>query len=56
MTGGIPGFVDVVLNFGSSELKEDSLIMQWSNAGRCNRTSKWKCALLVVCDFFSPIA
>ena len=32
-TGSIPGFVDVVLNFGSTELKEDSLILQWKNAG-----------------------
>ncbi len=33
-TGGIPGFVDVVMNFGSAELKDDSLIEQWSRAGR----------------------
>jgi ethanolaminephosphotransferase len=33
-TGSVPGFVDVVLNFGSSALGEDSLIGQWSAAGR----------------------
>lgn len=27
-TGGIPGFVDVVLNFGSSSLQEDNLVTQ----------------------------
>ena len=33
-TGSIPGFVDVVLNFGSSELNEDNLVRKWSEAGR----------------------
>ncbi len=33
-TGGIPGFADVVLNFGSSELREDSIVRQWEAAGR----------------------
>ena len=33
-TGSIPGFVDVVLNFGSSELTEDNLVKKWSEAGR----------------------
>ena len=32
-TGSIPGFVDVVLNFGSSELAEDNLVSKWSKAG-----------------------
>ena len=33
-TGGIPGFVDVVLNFDSSALLEDNLISQLHRAGR----------------------
>ena len=33
-TGSIPGFVDVLLNFGSSELTEDNLVKKWSEAGR----------------------
>ncbi|XP_064624734.1 GPI ethanolamine phosphate transferase 2-like [Lineus longissimus] len=33
-TGGIPGFVDVVLNFDSSELQEDNLITQLRHSGR----------------------
>ncbi|TRY75578.1 hypothetical protein TCAL_11431 [Tigriopus californicus] len=33
-TGGIPGFVDVVMNFGSNVLQEDNLIHQWKQAGR----------------------
>jgi hypothetical protein len=33
-TGGIPGFVDVVLNFDSSELQEDNLITQLHRSGR----------------------
>ena len=33
-TGSIPGFVDVVLNFGSSELTEDNLVRKWSESGR----------------------
>lgn len=34
MTGSIPGFVDVILNFGSSELRGDSLLEQWRLSGR----------------------
>ncbi|OWF42123.1 GPI ethanolamine phosphate transferase 2-like [Mizuhopecten yessoensis] len=33
-TGSIPGFVDVVLNFGSSELHEDNIIDQMKRAGK----------------------
>ncbi|XP_067677597.1 GPI ethanolamine phosphate transferase 2-like [Haliotis asinina] len=33
-TGGIPGFVDVVLNFGSSSLDEDNIISQLKRAGK----------------------
>ena len=33
MTGSIPGFVDVVLNFGSKKLEGDSLIEQWKLNG-----------------------
>ncbi|XP_071117625.1 GPI ethanolamine phosphate transferase 2-like [Haliotis cracherodii] len=33
-TGGIPGFVDVVLNFGSSSLEEDNIISQLKRAGK----------------------
>ncbi len=35
MTGNIPGFVDVVLNFGSTVLTEDNLIGQL-------KTDKWR--------------
>ena len=34
MTGTIPGFIDVVLNFGSSQLDEDNLVDQWHRANR----------------------
>lgn len=34
MTGGIPGFVDVILNSVSSSLQEDSLPMQIVAAGK----------------------
>ena len=34
MTGGIPGFVDVVLNFASQAVEEDSVIKQLHTAGR----------------------
>lgn len=34
MTGGIPGFIDVVLNFDSSALPEDSIINQLHQAGK----------------------
>eukprot|EP00095_Tigriopus_kingsejongensis_P010479 maker-scaffold1628_size33005-snap-gene-0.8 protein:Tk10479 transcript:maker-scaffold1628_size33005-snap-gene-0.8-mRNA-1 annotation:"gpi ethanolamine phosphate transferase 2-like" len=33
-TGGIPGFVDVILNFGSTTLNEDNLLRQWREHGR----------------------
>ena len=32
MSGTIPGFIDVVLNFGSSSFKGDNLISQWDKA------------------------
>lgn len=32
-TGGIPGFVDVVLNFDSKSLLEDNMITQMKRAG-----------------------
>ena len=34
MTGNIPGFVDIIRNFDSKELMEDSLIRQWRQEGR----------------------
>ena len=34
MSGTIPGFVDVVLNFGSTVLKEDNLILQLKRINR----------------------
>ena len=34
MSGSIPGFADVVTNFGASALNEDNLIAQWKAAGR----------------------
>lgn len=33
-TGGIPGFVDVVLNFDSTALQEDNIISQLQRAGK----------------------
>lgn len=33
VTGGIPGFMDVVENFGASELTEDNLIRRWYEHG-----------------------
>ena len=33
-TGGIPGFVDVVLNFDSKSLNEDNLIYQLNQSGK----------------------
>ncbi|KAK3865392.1 hypothetical protein Pcinc_028996 [Petrolisthes cinctipes] len=33
VTGGIPGFMDVVENFGASELTEDNLIRRWYGQG-----------------------
>ncbi len=33
-TGSLPGFVDVVQNFGSSELGEDSIVGQWRASNR----------------------
>ena len=32
-TGGIPGFIDVVLNFDSKSLAEDNMITQLERAG-----------------------
>ena len=34
MSGTIPGFIDVVLNFGSSKFEGDNLVEQWKLAGR----------------------
>ena len=34
MTGSVPGFVDVIRNFDTKELVEDSLIRQWRLHGR----------------------
>ncbi len=34
MTGDIPGFVDVLLNFASAELQDDNVISQLRQAGR----------------------
>ena len=34
MTGSVPGFVDVVLNFDSKEVKEDNLLIQLERAGK----------------------
>ena len=31
-TGDIPGFVDVVLNFGSSDLRDDNVLTQFKMA------------------------
>ena len=33
MSGTIPGFIDVVLNFGSSKFEGDNLIEQWKGTG-----------------------
>ena len=34
MTGSIPGFVDVVLNFDTKEVKEDNILIQLKRAGK----------------------
>ncbi|XP_067944546.1 GPI ethanolamine phosphate transferase 2-like [Watersipora subatra] len=34
ISGDIPGFIDVLMNFDSSELKEDNLLYQMKSAGR----------------------
>ncbi|KAK7082709.1 hypothetical protein SK128_014259 [Halocaridina rubra] len=34
VTGSIPGFMDVITNFGADELLDDNLIHRWVNAGR----------------------
>lgn len=34
MTGSVPGFIDVVINFGSSSLAGDSLLHQLFNVGK----------------------
>lgn len=33
VTGGIPGFADVILNIGSTEIEEDSIIHQLDTSG-----------------------
>ena len=33
MSGTIPGFVDFLLNFGSDQFSEDSLLEQWKMSG-----------------------
>lgn len=34
MTGSVPGFVDVILNFGSTKYEGDNILAQMSRAGR----------------------
>ena len=34
ITGNIPGFMDVILNFDAGKLKEDSIVHQWSRANK----------------------
>lgn len=34
VTGNIPGFIDVIVNFGAQEMKEDNLIDRWATQGR----------------------
>jgi ethanolaminephosphotransferase len=34
MTGAVPGFVDVVLNFDTAELRDDNLLTQLRHAGK----------------------
>ena len=34
MTGSIPGFIDVVLNFNTNALLEDNLLSQFYRAGK----------------------
>nr|XP_053631909.1 LOW QUALITY PROTEIN: GPI ethanolamine phosphate transferase 2-like [Cherax quadricarinatus] len=34
VTGSIPGFMDIIENFGASELSEDNLIRRWVDAGK----------------------
>jgi hypothetical protein len=34
VTGSVPGFVDVVLNFGSAKYEGDSILAQMSQAGQ----------------------
>ena len=34
MSGTIPGFIDVIFNFGSTKLQEDNLIKQWKRHNR----------------------
>ena len=42
-TGSVAGFVDVLRNFASQELMEDSLLHQWRGAGN----SGWRTHLLL---------
>lgn len=34
VTGSIPGFMDVIENFGAGELSDDNLIRRWVAQGR----------------------
>lgn len=34
VTGSIPGFMDVIENFGASELADDNIIHRWVAQGR----------------------
>ncbi|CAL4124474.1 unnamed protein product, partial [Meganyctiphanes norvegica] len=34
VTGSIPGFMDVIVNFGAQEMKEDNLIERWATQGK----------------------
>ncbi|XP_042226776.1 GPI ethanolamine phosphate transferase 2-like isoform X2 [Homarus americanus] len=34
VTGSIPGFMDIIENFGATELTDDNLIKRWVDAGR----------------------
>lgn len=34
MTGSVPGFADVILNFGSTKYEGDNILTQMSRAGR----------------------
>lgn len=33
-TGSVPQFIDIILNFASSEITEDSILNQANNAGK----------------------
>lgn len=34
VTGSIPGFMDVIENFGAGELADDNIIQRWAAQGR----------------------